>query len=114
MENALNNYRRREEALRRKHERMAKGYVTKLDKNGTYVQVPDNKAGGLSLRIVLWAALVFVGFKVMVLSGLGEASYLANVETLAQGSPYERVGAWLMQIDPVTSNLAAVVSLVMS
>lgn len=115
MEDALRSYNRRQDAIRRKHERMAKGYVTKLDnKTGIYVQVPDSKAAGVSLRLFVWAALVFFGFKVLVLGFLGQADYLANVETLAQGTLYERVGAWFMQVDPVTAKLAELVSLLVS
>ncbi|WP_425071205.1 hypothetical protein [Sagittula sp. S175] len=117
MEDALRSYNRRQDAVRRKHERMAKGYVTKLDKKtGVYVQEPDRaaKATGSSLRTLVWAALAFFGFKVLVLGFLGQAEYLANVETLAQGTMYERVGAWFMQVDPITAKLAEIVSLVVS
>ncbi|MBP0483802.1 hypothetical protein [Sagittula salina] len=114
MEDALNRYRHREDAVRRKHARLAKGYVTKLDRNGVYVQVPDSKAGGMSLRVVLYAAVIFFGFKVMILTGLGEADYGASLQALSQGSLFERAGAWMMQADPLTAKLSELVSLLIT
>ena len=114
MEDALHSYNRRQEAIRRKHERMAKGYVTKLHKNGTYVQVPDSKVGGTSFRMILWAAAAFVLFKGFVLAWLGQASYEAHLDTLSHGSLYEQVGAWFMQVDPVTAQLSGFLSLFFS
>lgn len=106
MEDSLSRYNKRQNAVRRKHARLARGYTTKLDRNGVFVHVPDNKTGGISFRILLWAALLFMGFKGLVLAGLGAETYQGHVDTLAQGTGFERVGAWLMQIDPVTAGLA--------
>lgn len=115
MEDSLSSYQRRQAAVRRKHERMAQGYVTKLDKKtGTYVQVPDSKAPGFSLRLIIIAALVFTGFKVVLLTGLGAEDYGTHVSSLAEGSTYEKVGAWFMQVDPVTAQISDFVSLVLS
>lgn len=115
MEEALSSYKRREQALRRKHERLARGYVTKLDKKtGNYVQVPAGKTGGMGLRVILAAAAGFIAFKTLVLTYLGSGDYQVHVDTLAGGSIFERVGAWLMQIDPLTAKLAELGSLLVS
>ena len=111
MEDALSNYRRREMAVRRKHGRMAKGYATKLDRaTGNFVQVPDNKIPAVSFRIVVRIVAVFIGFKVLLVSGLGTESYQAHLTTLAEGTLYEQVGAWFLAIDPVTSGLSELVA----
>ncbi|EBA06285.1 hypothetical protein [Sagittula stellata] len=115
MEEALTSYKRREQALRRKHERMARGYVTKLDKKtGNYVQVPVGQSGGMGLRLMLLAAAAFIAFKTLVLTFIGVGAYQAHVDTLAGGSTFEQVGAWLMQIDPLTAKLAEFGSLLVS
>ena len=106
MDQAQKNFYKREQALRRKHIRMSQGYVTRMSKNGTIEQVPDSKAGGTGVRLILKAALVVLAFKVLAFAWLGETQYLNNVDALSQGAIYERAGAWIMQADPVTRTLA--------
>lgn len=110
MSDALTNFRKRDAALRKKHMRMARGYRNRLSRNGLIVQEPDSKVGGIGLRLLGFALVVFMGFKVMVLSGLGAEDYNQHVAHLAEGSVYERTGAWLMQIDPVTASLSGLIS----
>ena len=38
-----------------------------------------------------------------MLAALGEADYLERVALLEAGNRMEQIGAWLMQIDPVTA-----------
>jgi hypothetical protein len=110
MEDALARFAKRQAALRRKHTRLARGYVTRLDRNGTFVQVPDSKSRGIALRGLLWSGVVFMAFKVFLLTGLGPEAYQSHLYTLEQGSAFERAGRWLMQIDPVTASLAQLIS----
>ncbi|SMX38998.1 hypothetical protein [Maliponia aquimaris] len=110
MDKAQTSFHRREQALRRKHVRMSQGYVTKLDRNGLIVQVPDNKIGGFGLGLLLRAVLILMVIKVMTLVWLGEPRYQAHVDVLSQGALYERAGAWVMQVDPVTRKLAALLT----
>jgi hypothetical protein len=114
MEDSINRFYKRQNALVKKHERMARGYVTRLNKNGTFEQVPDSKAGGVGLRLILLTALLFMGFKAMVYVGLGTDSYMEHVDALNQGSRYEKVGAWFMQVDPVTAKLGEFASRIRS
>ena len=114
MEDSLVSYHKRRRALMRKHERMSRGYVTRLNRNGTFEQVPDSKASGVGLKIILLAAVVFFGFKVLLFVGLGAETYQGHVDTLNAGTPYEKVGAWFMQVDPVTAKVAEVAALLRS
>lgn len=103
MVDAQRNFYKRERSLRRKHTRMARGYVTKIDKNGVIVQTPDSKAGGIGLRIVVMVAFALIGLKVLILSFLGADSYGAHLAVLeASDALPQKLGAWLMQSDPVT------------
>lgn len=106
MDDSLRSFQKREAALRRKHMRMAQGYVTKLDKTGLIIQQPDSKMGGTAWRLLLRSTVLFMAFKVLVLAALGTETYAGHLEPLAQGSVHEKAGAWLMQIDPVTAMLA--------
>lgn len=114
MSDALTNFRKRDAALRKKHIRMARGYRNRLNRNGVIIQEPDSKIGGVALRLLVLATVLFIGFKVMVLSGLGPETYTQHVAKLAEGTVYERAGAWLMQIDPMTARLSEMVSALLS
>lgn len=110
MDKAQMSFHRREQALRRKHIRMSQGYVTRMDRNGLIVQVPDSKVGGIGLGLLVRVLLIGLAFKVLALSWLGESAYQAHVDALSQGAFHERAGAFVMQIDPVTQKLAALVT----
>lgn len=107
MDSTLLTFEKRQRALRRKHKRMAQGYVNKLDrKSGLIVQRPDSKVGGFVVRMLLLIAMAFMGFKVFLMAGLGEEAYLAHVQGLQGGSAMEQGAAVIMQIDPVSAYLA--------
>lgn len=106
MESALRNFDKRQKTVRRKHARMARGYRNTLDKRGLIRQVPDNKIPAVALRLLVLVTLAFIGFKVLLLAGLGPETYQERVGRLAGGSGFERAGAAIMQIDPATGWLA--------
>ncbi|MDA7426270.1 hypothetical protein [Thalassococcus lentus] len=106
MDRALRDFDKRQKAIRRKHTRMAKGYRNKMNANGVIMQKPDSKIGGYLSRILFLAVLAFMAFKVLLLTGIGEELYMERVSVLQLGNTYERAGAWLMQIDPVTAWLS--------
>lgn len=110
MDQAQQSFHKREQALRRKHIRMSKGYVTRMNRNGVIEQVPDRHFSGIGLRLVLRLALVVMAFKILVYAWLGETQYLSSVATLSQGALYEKAGAWVMQADPVTRAVAEFIS----
>jgi hypothetical protein len=110
MQDALTSFRKREQSLRRKHVRMSQGYVTRMTRNGLIEQVPDNKLGGVGLKIVVRLVLVMVAFKVLTLAWIGDVAYAGHLEALTQGAAHEKAGAWLMQIDPATRMLADLIS----
>ncbi|MFW2541282.1 hypothetical protein ACN2XU_01475 [Primorskyibacter sp. 2E107] len=111
MDSTLQNFEKRQKALRRKHKRMAQGYVNKLDReSGLIVQKPDSKSGGFAIRLLFLIVLAFMAFKIFLLAGLGEQKYLSHIQSLSTGSVVEQAGAWLMRIDPVTDRLAPILS----
>jgi hypothetical protein len=54
------------------------------------------------LAIVLAGVLLF---KIAVYGQLGAATYDARIALLADGSSLDKVGAWMMTVDPVTQKL---------
>lgn len=110
MDDTLKSFRKREGALRKKHIRMAYGYVTRMDKSGLIIQQPDRKVGSAGKRLLFYTILVFLCFKILLLAGLGRDAYIAHLDALAQGSVYEQAGGWLMQVDPLTARLAETVA----
>ncbi len=55
---------------------------------------------------LLVTALVLFGLKAGLHVAIGGDAYVQKVESLRQGSDTDRVGAWLLQADPVTLALA--------
>lgn len=108
MENALTEFRKRQKAISRKHTRMARGYVNKLDKtSGVIVQTPDRKTGGIGLSILVKVAVALMVLKVLTLSWLGPEVYEAHVAQLREGSAIEKASAYIMQVDPLSAKGAA-------
>lgn len=110
MSDAQIEFRKRGHALRKKHLRMARGYHNRLDRNGVILQEPDGQLGAIALRLLSFVIVLFMGFKVMVLTGLGSSAYALNLAHLDQGTIFERIGAWFMQVDPITAGLSALVA----
>ncbi len=102
MDNAIRNFEKRHKSITRKHQRLARGYVTKLGKNGLIEHQPMRHLPRLSFGTLFLFVAGFVGFKTLLLLKLGEDDYITRVDTLGQGGGIERFGAWLMQIDPLT------------
>ena len=103
MDDALKDFDRRANAVRKNHARLARGYVTKINKNGLIEHQPVRiRAAGKSLR---WAVCLVIGllaFKGVVLSDLGAEIYAGHLNDLSQGTAVERIGSVLMSVDPVT------------
>ncbi|MDD9728366.1 hypothetical protein PVW46_00440 [Mameliella sp. AT18] len=106
MDDAQRSFHKREQALRRKHIRMSQGYVTRMNRNGVIEQVPQSRMSGFGLHLVLRLAVAVMLFKMVALAWLGDAIYTGHVERLSQGVFYEKAGAWILQVDPVTRMLA--------
>ncbi|WP_324751791.1 hypothetical protein [Roseovarius sp. Pro17] len=88
--------------VRRSHSRLAHGYEAKVGRDGLIVFRPKRRRRGVPLRSLIILIAAFVGFKVLVLMQIGDISYQERVNALASGTAPERIGAFAMQIDPVT------------
>lgn len=109
MDRALRNFDRRQREVTARHRKLAQGYVTKLNRNGTIEHRPIRRMPAFSVRIALLAVLGFCVFKAFLLASLGIEDYALRIGHLANGTTVERVGAWLMGADPASATLAALI-----
>lgn len=107
MESVQKNFLRRQRGIRKKHSQMAAGYVTTVNKAGVIEHHPRRSLGRFTLRPIVILAVVFTAFKISLVLKLGEAEYLARLEALASGDTTDTIGAFVMQIDPVTRGVLA-------
>lgn len=92
--------------LLRKHHAMSRGYVTRMRPDGLIVVKPrrvQSRVPGRSVLLFLAAFLVFKGF---LLAHLGSETYGERIARLNDGSMIEKVGAFVMQVDPVSQLIA--------
>lgn len=90
----------------RKHERMKmNGTVHKVGRDGLIHTRPRLVKPQFPLKGLIVTLVLLVGFKAVLFAQNDSGNYEATVETLRAGTAVERVGAFVMQEDPVTSAL---------
>lgn len=95
----------------RTNNRMANaGVVHKMKSDGLVVAKPRVYAPKFPWRVlVLLVAAAFV-FKGYVHYALGAADYAQRLETLSEGTMFEKVGGLAMQADPITLAVSQLLS----
>jgi hypothetical protein len=86
----------------RRHKKLASGFVTNVSADGLIVAVPRRRRVRVPFLGLAVLVLGIVAFKGLVHANLGEGNYNARVSALAEGTQVERLGAWVMQADPLT------------
>lgn len=107
MDDAIRDFDKRANSVRKNHARLARGYVTKINKNGILEHRP--RRGGLvakPLRVLVLLAVALLVFKGFLLAELGVESYTQHLSDLSNGTTAERMGAVLMSIDPITQKFS--------
>ena len=97
---------RRMRRISRRHTQLSRGFVTSINEDGLVVAKPKRPMRRGALRGLILIAFVMMGFKAFLYAQLGPQAYAARVDALAEGSAFERGGAWVMTADPVTVTLA--------
>lgn len=106
MTDTQNGFADRLKAVQRKHVRLAQGYDCKVGRDGLIVFRPKRRKASFPIRGLVLAVLAFVCFKGLVMAQIGPALYQSRVDTLGEGAVFERIGAFVMQADPVTVYIA--------
>ncbi|EIE51142.1 hypothetical protein [Salipiger aestuarii] len=102
MDKVVEEFEKRHRAVTAKHRKLADGYVTALNRNGTIEHKPIRRVPVFRLRTVLMALGVFLLFKGFILANLGVEDYESRLGHLATGSAFEQAGAWIMATDPAS------------
>ncbi|WP_370402286.1 hypothetical protein [Sulfitobacter sp. JB4-11] len=94
--------------LGRKHEKMTHGYTTKVGKDGLITVTPKaRRVRGVSgIRLLLLAGFGFFAIKAFMLASTGPDAYADRLAALDSGTVFERAGAKVMGVDPITERLA--------
>ncbi len=96
----------------RHHERLSHGAAPVLTAGGLIIARPVRRSMTLPWRSFTIILLAIMAFKVYSYTSLGPEAYEARVAPYAEGSATERLGAWVMTLDPATIWLAEQVGLV--
>ena len=91
----------------RKHKRLDIGAVRRMGKDGLVTLQPKRRLPAFPIRALFLLALVAVIFKAFLMAQMGVQTYTAELAHLNVGSAAEKVGAWLLQPDAVSSMLAS-------
>ena len=107
MKDGFAHFDRRLEKLEEKKAALNEGHRLEVDEYGLMKLTPTGarrrKIGRMiPLRAMMIIAAVLLTFKGFLLHQLGLSDYTAKVTSMAKGDTVDQVGAYLMQIDPVT------------
>ncbi len=94
----------------RNHQRMNHGAVHAIRSDGLIVARPRVYNPKFPLRGLVMLITAAVLFKAYIYASLGSATYSGRIDVLAQGSLFEKAGAWIMQPDAVTVAAAQVMT----
>ena len=97
---------KRVRTIARKNRRIARGHTSYIDAMGVIRKKPKRSVLNLPIKGVLMLVLGFAIFKAVILAADGRGAYERRLDLLAEGTIFEQVGAWVLQIDPVTRVLA--------
>ncbi|GKY87263.1 hypothetical protein [Sinisalibacter aestuarii] len=105
-------FQRRLREIDQRHKRLSVGYVRLVERDGLLVPVDAKpmrrRFNPRGVAIILAMFLVFKGF---LLFYLGPGTYASRVGALEEGTVFERMGAWIMQADPVTHWIATQITM---
>ncbi len=114
MDKAVAEFEKRHRAVTARHRRLAEGYVTALNRNGTIEHKPIRRIPFFRARTVVLTLAVFFCFKAYLLFALGAEGYESHLAQLASGTTAEKAGAWAMAIDPASLWLSEKIQLVLN
>lgn len=103
----MRDFGKRVSRIDRKHKRMADGYVSMVDSDGTITGKPTRRSFSFPWKPTAIFFTIFFVVKALLLVQLGQPHYNDLVADLQDGSTVEKVGAYVMSADPMTKWLAA-------
>ena len=107
MSDVFRDFDERVSRLSAKHEKLQRGYVGQITRDGLIVFRPKRRRLSLSPRGLALVAIGFVFFKSVIVAHLGLETYSERIAALQDGTMVEQAGAFIMQPDPATQWAAA-------
>jgi len=92
--------------LDRRHRAMGRGYTATMRGDGLIVVRPRRLQFRLPIRGFILLMIIFMCFKGFMIASLGEQAYGERLNILKEGSAYEKVGAFIMGVDPVSKGIS--------
>ncbi|MDO6584518.1 hypothetical protein Q4543_03215 [Salipiger sp. 1_MG-2023] len=114
MDKVVKEFEKRHRAVTEKHRKLAEGYVTSLNRNGTIEHKPIRRVPFFKLRTLLIAGACFLAFKGLLLTSLGVEGYEGHIGRLASGGIVEKAGAWVMSPDRASLWIAETVQRILA
>ncbi len=107
MKDGFAHFDRRLEMLEDKKAALDQGHRLEVDPNGLMTLSPTGVRRRKLVRLLPLRALMIIAFTLLTFKGfllfqLGLGTYTAKVTAMAKGDTMDQIGAYLMQIEPVT------------
>ncbi|NDV01852.1 hypothetical protein [Pseudoroseicyclus tamaricis] len=93
--------------IRKTHTRLAQGMTVRMDRSGLVTPQPRRRMPVFPLRMAMQLLLAALLLKAALIAGTDGATYSETLQTLRSGTTPERVGAFIMEPDPVTRVIAS-------
>lgn len=115
MKDGFAHFDRRLEQLEEKKAALSEGHRLTVDETGLMKLIPTGErrrqiGRAIPLRALMIIAAVLLTFKGFLLYKLGFGLYTAKVAGMRQGDTVDQIGAYLMQIDPITIRVYEAIS----
>lgn len=111
MADIRNDFSTRVKSVERKHARMAHGYECRVGQDGLITIRPKRRRVIVPLKGLVLLLLAFICFKGLIMAWVGDAVYELRIDALNHGPVFEQVGAFVMQADPITRQIAGLIDL---
>jgi hypothetical protein len=107
MKDGYAHFDRRLEQLEEKKAALHEGHRLTVDETGLMTLIPTGERRRqigrmIPVRALMVMAAVLLSFKGFLLYQLGYGVYAAKLSSMQKGDAVDQIGAYLMQIDPVT------------
>ena len=113
MSDGRTEFKRRVDSILRRHQSLTNGYTATLREDGLIVVHPRRLHFKMPVRGFVLLMVAFMLFKGFMLASLGAQPYTERLFALQSGTMFERAGAFVMGVDPVSQNVAKVLSTVL-